>query len=52
MNMTGDKTIGILDLTELCASFSKETLLGQELHYMLEQYTCRNVRVKYNAFKV
>jgi hypothetical protein len=35
INMTGEKTISILSLLELCASFPKETAFGNECHQML-----------------
>lgn len=50
--MAGDKCINIIDLTELCAHFAPDTGVGREVHSMLDSYTQKNLRVRYNPQKL
>lgn len=39
MNMTGKKSINIIDMSEMCAHFPKESKFGSEVHLMLNEYS-------------
>lgn len=46
--MNNDNVINIISLSEMCAHFPKETPLGREVHLMLELFTEKNIRIRYN----
>ena len=52
MNISGEKSISIIDLVEMCANFQQSTPLGQECHQMLQSYTERNLRASFTLNKL
>ena len=50
--MSGDKYINIIDLTELCAHFEPDSVIGKEVHDLLETYTNKNLKVIFNPQKI
>lgn len=52
INISGDGAISIMDIVELCSNFSRDSPLGSEVHHMLQTYTDRNLRVRFNPNKL
>ena len=43
LDLDGDKILNIIDLMTLCAHFDKETLLGAEVHSLMDKYKKENL---------
>ena len=48
MRISGDRQLNILDLIQMCAHFDRDTVLGGEVHALLDNIfdKMRNSRVK------
>jgi hypothetical protein len=52
LNISGHKEIQIIDLIDLCSNLLPTEPLGKTAHHMLELFTSKNLRPRYNPTKL
>lgn len=52
INTSGDKEVSIIDLVDMCSNFLPDTPFGTEVNQMLNTYTTKNLRPRFNPRKL